>query len=232
MEKLSIFEEYGSGIKKFITLSDEASDELLDALKYGSPSIFPSDLMSSVSSSIKSIEINDLTEIMDFLFSVSSYIDRSEDSIEETVARISESIASDDELSNFSEEEKKRFDKRLTNYLKFGDALNITSKAVRVVRDHERLFISSLILTDIRPVFRSAPNEGIAAAAIIHMLKIEYRDLEGKKEFFVALDELDIFQLFEQLRMANQEANAIKVMLKKSEISFLDTLDELEEGDE
>jgi hypothetical protein len=232
MEKLEISEDYRSGIKKLITLSDEASDELLDALKGGSPSIFRSDLVSSIASHIKSIEINDLTEIMEVLFSASSHIDHSEDSIEETVRRISGSIACDDEFSNFSDEEKKRFDKRLTNFLKLGDALNITSKAVRVVRDHERVFNSSLILTDIRPVFKSAPNEGIAAAAIVHMLKIEYRDLEGTKEFFVALDELDIFQLIEQLEIASREADAIKMMLKKSEVPFLDTLGGLEEGDE
>ena len=232
MEKLGISNEYRSGIKKLITLSDEASDELLDALKGGSPSIFRSDLVSSIASHIKSIEINDLTEIMNFLFLLSSHIDHSEDSIGETVITISENIASDDEFSSFSDEEKNRLYRRLTKFLELGDALNITSKAIRIVRDHERVFNSSVILTDIRPVFKSAPGEGIAAAAIVHMLKIEYRDLEGTKEFFVALDELDIFQLLEQFKIASQEADAIKMMLKKSEVPFLDVLGELEEGDE
>jgi hypothetical protein len=232
MEKLGISNEYRSGIKKLITLSDEANNELLDALNRGSPAVFRSDFVSSIASHIKRIEINDLTEIMNFLFLLSSHIDHSEDSIGETVITISENIASDDEFSSFSDEEKNRLYRRLTKFLELGDALNITSKAIRIVRDHERVFNSSVILTDIRPVFKSAPGEGIAAAAIVHMLKIEYRDLEGTKEFFVALDELDIFQLLEQFKIASQEADAIKMMLKKSEVPFLDVLGELEEGDE
>ncbi|MBW4547453.1 MAG: hypothetical protein KME25_23880 [Symplocastrum torsivum CPER-KK1] len=232
MENLRVSEEYRPGIKKLINLNDEAVDELLDALKCASPSLYTSDLVFSVASYVKSIEIKDLTEIIRFLLSLSSQIDHSEDSIEEIVSGISLSIADDEEFSSFSDEEKKRFDKQLTNFLEVDSVLNVTSKAVRVVRDHERVFTNSLILTEIRPVFKPNPNEGIAAAAIVHMMKIEYRDIEGMKEFFVALDQLDIFQLLEQLERANLKAEAIKAMLKKTEVPFLDMLGDLEEGDE
>ncbi|MFO5473703.1 MAG: hypothetical protein ACLBM2_07315 [Dolichospermum sp.] len=57
------------------------------------------------------------------------------------------------------------------------------------------------------------------------MLKIEYVDLDGKHEFFVALDANDLKQLREQLDIADRKVKAIELMLNQVNIPYLNYLD-------
>src|SRR5262249_11812011 len=111
----------------------------------------------------------------------------------------------------------------LTKILECEESIGITAKALSVMLDHARVFGNARILTDFRPVFRSNPNKPPAAAVIVHTLKIEYREDHEMKEFFVALDSLDIARLEELIKRAKLKEVALNKSLSSSKIPVLET---------
>jgi hypothetical protein len=114
------------------------------------------------------------------------------------------------------------FKQRITRLLAPSSSLAITARAVDVLTEHERIFTSARIITDIRSVF-SDPSEKPSAAFIVHMLNIHYRQGREKKEFFVALDSDDIAKLKEVLDRAEKKAKSLATLLDASGIHTLDT---------
>jgi hypothetical protein len=65
--------------------------------------------------------------------------------------------------------------------------------------------------------------EVIQAFTITHAIKIEYKDLEGEKEFFVALDSTALEDLHEEIVDALEKTNSIKLMLKNAQMTYVDS---------
>jgi hypothetical protein len=101
-------------------------------------------------------------------------------------------------------------------------SIGVTSKALSVMTDHGRIFRYARILTDCRPVFQSNPTKRPAAAVIVHTLKIGYRADHEEKEFFVALDSLDIVQLEALIKRAKTKEDALKLSLRTSKMPILE----------
>jgi hypothetical protein len=86
--------------------------------------------------------------------------------------------------------------------------------------DHERVYLESRILTDIRTVFKEYKEQPIGAV-VVHNLKITYRQNDNEKEFFVALDGSDLLNLSQEIARAETKAKEIKMLLEKAEITYL-----------
>ncbi|MEA5618477.1 hypothetical protein VB711_11610 [Cronbergia sp. UHCC 0137] len=221
MEELQIPDKFKRGFEQLVSIDTTTIEKLIDALKQVSPSLLIEDLASEVASKVQVLTEEEIINIIQALISLYNFRDYSGTSIEKLIQGISQAVQEDEELPYISEEEKQEFEKRLAIFLEFDGVLSVTAKAIDVVRDHERIFTGSRILTDMRPIFGSDLETSPTSVAIIHMLKIEYLDLEGKHEFFVALDSMDVEQLRQQLDRADRKAKAIGLMLNKANISYL-----------
>lgn len=121
--------------------------------------------------------------------------------------------------------QKAEFKERLKQSLEL-TSLAITAKVNDVRGDHEHTFTAARILTDLRPIFEydniSSSIGKPAATVINHMLKIEYLKGHELKEMFFALDTQDITDLRAVLRRADSKALALKALIEKAGIPYLE----------
>lgn len=225
MEELQIPDRFKPGFKLILSIDSTTVEKLMDALRQASPSLLIEDLASTLASQIQVLTEEEVINILEALISLFNFRDYSGISIDKLIEGISQAIQEDEEFPKIYDEQEQEFERRLATFLEFDTVLNVTSKAIDVVRDHERIFTGSRILTDMRPIFESEVEKGPAGVAIVHMLKIEYVDLDGKHEFFVALNSIDLDQLRQQLDRADRKEKAIAVMLNKANISYLNYSD-------
>jgi hypothetical protein len=101
-------------------------------------------------------------------------------------------------------------------------SVGTASKAGPVLTDHERIFDSAKILTDLRPVYHLDVSEKPDAAVIIHMLKITQRDQRGNKaDLFFALDSNDIATMKEIIALAEKKEQSLRGVVENSGITVL-----------
>ncbi|HLP91242.1 MAG TPA: hypothetical protein VK184_22010 [Nostocaceae cyanobacterium] len=227
MEELQIPDQYRPGFKQLVSLDTRTVEKIIDALKQAKPSSIDN-LVSVVSSQVDNLtveEIKDVIETVISLYNLRQYLQQNNDvSTEELIEKISQAIQDDEEI-HITDEQKQQFEQKLALFLESDTALNFTSKVAEALRDHERIFTSSSIHTDMRPVFESNLETELSGVVILHMLKIEYADLDGKHEFFLALNSLNLEQLREQIDIASRRTKSIESMLNKASISYLNNLD-------
>jgi hypothetical protein len=114
---------------------------------------------------------------------------------------------------------------RLSAYI--SSVLNMTSPAKSFVKasivriDYERVFQSSRIFTDVRPIFHAIDSLP-ATIAISHNLKLTYNRNSEKEDFFVALDDADLEQLIETLNRARAKSKLLKDWYISSSLKVLD----------
>lgn len=223
MAELEIPEKYKPGFKQLVTVDVRTVNELIDALKQASPSLLIEDLASIVASQVQALTLEEVKDLIEALISLYNFRD-SFDAPTNIIEGISQAVQDDEDLPNLSGGEKQEFERRLAALLEFDSVLGVTSKAIDVMRDHERIFTHSRVLTDMRPIFEVDLEKGPAAVVIVHMLKIQYADLDGTHEFFVALDSIDLEELRQQLDRAEKKGKSIKLMLNRANIPYLNYL--------
>ncbi|MEH2242057.1 hypothetical protein [Nostoc sp.] len=224
MAELEIPEKYKPGFKQLVTVDVRTVDELIDALKQAPPSLLIEDLASIVASQVQALTLEEVEDLIEALISLYNFRDSFDAPTNKIVEGISQAVQDDEDLPNLSGGEKQEFERRLAALLEFDSVLGVTSKAIDVMRDHERIFTRSRVLTDMRPIFEVDLEKGPAAVVIVHMLKIQYADLDGTHEFFVALDSIDLEELRQQLDRAEKKGKSIKLMLDRANIPYLNYL--------
>lgn len=227
MTELQIPEKFKPGFKLLISIDEKTVQSFIDSFQQAQP-LQINDLVSVVTSRVNTLtkkEVKDVIETLISIHNLRDYLQENNDaSTNEVIEKISQAVEDDQELE-ITDEQRQEFESRLVNFLGLDNILSFRSKSIEVIRDHERLFQNSRIHTDMRPVFESGLEDSPAGVAIVNMLKIEYVDLDGKHEFFVALDANDLKQLREQLDIADRKVKAIELMLNQVNIPYLNYLD-------
>lgn len=129
--------------------------------------------------------------------------------------------AESDEKIPFAQENRDRLSRFLQEALALEGTLGVTSKAWSVIRDAERTYCYSRVLTDIRPVFRP-DNDQAEIFSIIHNLKIAYHKGDELLEFFVELHPREIKLLAEVLRRAELKEKNLRSALRSSTLALLE----------
>ncbi len=92
------------------------------------------------------------------------------------------------------------------------DALRTSMKGISLMADHERLFLDSRILTDIRPIFDDDKNALPSGAVITHTMKINMY-VDGKQvSMYVVLDGDDLHKLKSVLDRAIQKEQQLSTL--------------------
>jgi hypothetical protein len=102
------------------------------------------------------------------------------------------------------------------------DTLKMIAKAARLQHDGERLYCSSKILSDMRPVFGEDPSIRPVGSVLAHTLKLTYHEGGDHKEFHVVLDSDDLEVLGEVVQRAQAKDKTLRELLKSMKLPTLD----------
>ncbi len=223
MSALDIPDKYEYGIRLLLQMNDETGKKFIKALSESQPTLFIESLVESVSQKLEGIitpsEVEDMIEALLALYGVRDSLDVE---TSEFIKDLEEAVLKSKSFTDISNNNLQISKPLITELLDLDEPLSIASKAFNILLDHERVFLSSKILTDIRPIFSNRKVESPVGAVIVHMFKIDYREGSESKEFFVALDTADINKLENVLKRAKEKEKAIQPLLKRADIAYLD----------
>lgn len=122
-------------------------------------------------------------------------------------------------LDDLDDAARSRLVARLVRALE-SEGLLLTSKALDVLTDHDRVYLEARILTDLRPVFLDDPTSGIQAGVIVHTLRINHLVDGAEASFYVALDEADLEDLQGTLDRAVEKADHLRGFAAQAELDL------------
>jgi hypothetical protein len=110
---------------------------------------------------------------------------------------------------------------RIAKIFSSDQVLQLNTKAISVMTDHDSLFLTAKILTDTRPVFNDDGSK-LEAMAIVHMLRIHFEHNQKHRDFFTALDSADLKTLRRVIDRAERKAHVLQETLRAANIVYLD----------
>jgi hypothetical protein len=211
--------------RELLDLNDGQFDLLVDAITKTAPAGSTDVFWHRVAEKVPAIKRDIVERIVDELFSLNYARDNWGVSEADFAKMASDAAASQSsKKSPMTDEQKNLLAARLTRLLEIKASLSITSKALDVLTDADRIFYSAKILTDVRPVFDDE-GERIEAAVIIHNLRIHFGQDSDHRDFFVVLDTNDIKELRTVLDRADKKAESLQKLLSSAKVSYLDIAD-------
>ncbi len=218
-----------SALKVILRLPDERIEELYSALESTPPKLHARELVSEVAPKTK-IDRGDLNDIIRFLLTIYRARTESEGSESEYVPFIRDFFIEElkanaeyDELKP-AQDSWDTFDARVERLLSFEQPLGMVDKALGLWIDHENTVHEVQIVTDLRPLFKSDPEQQPGAAMIVHRLRISYHKpgSDDVEEFFIAMDSDDIDRFRAILDRAEKKATSLKSMLKSASVPLVE----------
>jgi len=93
------------------------------------------------------------------------------------------------------------------------EPITISTKSMALLQNHERLYLKSSTISEVRPVFQDNPEEPILAALVVHELKITFRQDGRVSDLFFLMDAADLEELIGVAERARKKANSISKTL-------------------
>lgn len=216
---LNIPEEAFPDLKRIMELDEAIFTSLLTAIGETAPALTYIRFRKTFSEKVK-LPNKDIQCVLGTAFALFKLKEKTGRTPQETVEEIinSDVIA---KSSEFQETQKDKLRNRLLKLLAFDTPLGVSSKALDVMTEHERIFCGARILSDIRSVFAGAP-ESADAAVIIHNLQIAFHQAGQHQEFYFALDTNDLKELKAVIARAEKKTIALEQILKKSQVPYLE----------
>jgi hypothetical protein len=222
MAKIRIPDKIKPGLKIIIDINQNNFDNLIDLVKSAPAELDIDILLSHFKQNLESLNEKEIEDLLKTLSSLFTFFETSNKKVTEITIDLVSAILSDDNLPGFSDEELNLLEDRLRVLLEISSPFKLASKAVKLLRDNERIYIDASLITDIRPVISKKHDTNLTGALIVHTLKIEYQDINGIQEFYVTLDNQDIQNLRKKLEESEEEINAIKKIVSQANIIHLD----------
>jgi hypothetical protein len=216
MASVTIPESAYPALKSLIRLSPADFDALCEALSKASPALDPDNFWSHVTPHVSQIETFVVKSILTEIGQMAIGFSVSDTELTDFASAIAEASSAEIVAG-----EREILKERLIKIFTGRKGLNITTKAMGVMLDQDRIFYSARVLTDVRSVFNEK-GDTVEAAVIVHNLRIHYGQDSEHKDFYVALDTSDIQALRKELDRADTKAKALEAILKRSGVSYLD----------
>lgn len=222
---MEVPESQYAAITAFIGYSDDQMSALLAALEKAKPTLKIPDLAFEVAREIEA-DLSETLDVLKMLGSLYSSFAGQSKPADEFVDEVCKTIeaAGKDKLVP-ANREWTSFRNALKEALSFHSSLGVTSKALSVMRQSKRVYCTSRIVTDIRPIFDLDPSKRPAGACIVHSLKIAFHE-DGKrrtKHVYIAMDISDLKQLRRNIDRAIQKESTLAELLKGVGLPFLET---------
>jgi len=221
----NIPEEHVKGFISLYSISDQNFAKLLNALVKTEICQDIEDLVSAISIRLKleSGLVEDILLAVSSLYSVKDRYDLKPKAITQSVHE----LLKVNKKIKYKPETGKKFEDRLEKLID-SEQLYVSYKIYILYIDHKNLYISSKILTDIRPVF-TKPNINPKASIVANTLHIHYRTGDQDiphKDFVIALDTKDLQDLKRAITRAEQKNETLKRMIKSAGMKYVDPSEE------
>lgn len=131
--------------------------------------------------------------------------------IETSAIQFAEIVSQSPQLE-LADDERSSFAGRLSSLLTI-EAIGSVGKADDITTDHEHVFRSARILTDVRPVFGAAVDAAPEAAVIVAMLRIDHSTHGNSESTYFALDQDDLVALQEVVGRAITKTQSLERFL-------------------
>jgi hypothetical protein len=211
-------------IKKLSELSPAKIDEFTKALESADPHFNTFMLADQVSRQLD-LPVALISEILRVLAGLYLTYDRERKSIDKFVDEdvfIALKTARVFGDTNTVDENWPKLKKFFAKALSFHRTVGTASKAGHILTQHERIFQTANVVTDVRPIFHRDLDEEPEAALIIHMLRITQRDRKGDTlDFYFAMDSNDIKVLKSAIERAMKKEETLMKQMKKANITCL-----------
>ena len=102
------------------------------------------------------------------------------------------------------------------------DAIRLSAKASELRVDHDRVYNSSRVVSDLRPIFNEPVESGLSGFMLIHQLKIVSMRRGKPEELFFAMDEKDLESLKTTLERAEIKSKQIRELLHEKQLAEYD----------
>jgi hypothetical protein len=223
---VTIPQEHKAAIAKLVSLSDDETSRLLDALNTLAPTIWPHALAKQAATK-SALVAEDISSIVDALISLIASRDRNNFSTEKVVNDVAEAAASEGLAGiQAGSPEWTKLVERLTSFLSLERSLGVTSRALNVMTQHKHPFKSARILTDIRTVFSTGDDPQPIAALIVHNLQLTTVTDGYYHTFVAALDSLDLRSVASVINRAIKKEDRLKGVIQKSGLSYIEIVPE------
>jgi hypothetical protein len=221
MPTLIIPEQYKAGLAALRNLPDSEVLLLVEALNGLPPTTWlKQDLAAAISKVLPGLVSQHADALAVMLQSLYRVQASSEVSLSEFVSDLTDAMeASGKPELQVSSADRGHFIKKMETILGL-ESPGFLAKASVLQRDHEHIFHSAKILTDLRPVFH-APDEPPREMILEYMLKLVFHDGNRHREMYMALDSGDIAHLREMIERAEKKAVSLKSLLESKGIVSL-----------
>ena len=210
-----------ASVKALVGLDDLQFDELIRLFEETPPVLDSEGFVDSVTSRVTSfspdVARTVLTELITMVYTGS----RNQMTSSELAAALSEAaLDANSEKFPFTDQQKSILESRLLRAFATR-SLRVTGKAQSVVLDTDKRYLEARILTDLRPIFDDAADE-IAAAAVIHNLRIRYSENNDVKDAYFSMSGADLTALTEAIERALTKEAGLSQLAQTSSIPKLD----------
>jgi hypothetical protein len=189
---------------------------LSSALELGTPVATRSKLLASLTEKLSELDFDKASSLLDALLSLNAFRASHSYSVED----VAEAVSVADGLREDGVDSG-QFARRLTNVL--GTAtVTLTAKALDVGAADERIYHSSRIVTDVRPIFEDDPSKPPVSAVVVHSLQVTYHKDNRIESFHVALDDTDLTKLKEVVDRASGKAASLRAFLESAGLTAAD----------
>ena len=207
-------------LAEFAKLKEEQVAQLIEAIRASKPALGIEEFAARVASK-SGLDVEAVRNILSVFAGM-------------YLARIDADKTLEEFVSDLSGAVKKRADKEITpanwetfptnirSILSCEESLGVTAKALDLLTDREHAFQTARIITDVRHIFATDPNQRPKAAVIVHMLNLVYDEIGGMKEIYIALDSSDVQKLKAVLERAELKEKNLKAMLKETGLDCLE----------
>lgn len=225
MAQLNIPKEHHRGFAELRSLTEDQARELTSALEETQPTRSRASLYASAASSMESLDRSQLEAVIDTLISLFSLRDSLNVSIPEFVDTVAAMLADSDvdELEFSDSEDREIFTAILSQLLEI-ERLEITAKAISLVYEQDHILHGGLrVLTDMRPIFNSDPEEtALRGAMVTYTLKFDYHEGSNVKELSVSLNARQVDELVNALQRSQSKAENLKQLIQESPIEYIE----------
>lgn len=209
-------------LKGFVTiagLSQATLAKLTNAIENAPVGLLPKELTENLASKVD-LKRELLTQIIEIVYAINGIKVKENKTSESITKDVLESIKLTNPEFKLSAPALRNLNTNLTKLLSFDGSLALTLKSHSLSVEYERVYLSSRIMTDIRPVFTELKDK-MDAAILVHSLKLKYRINNESKSVFLTLTSKELKELKEHIIRAEKKEDIIKKSIGK-QIKFID----------
>ena len=210
MPTIHVPEPFRPTLERIASMSDADVQKVSDLLAGLDAQVKPENLMKSA---VGKSDVPGVDEIVQTLIGLSLTRVRFDAPLDQFVRDISRTIKKD--VGVLQERLKVLLD---------ADVLLRSARAFDVQHEHEKIFRSARIISDVRPIFNSTGTEA-TGAMIIHNLNIAFVHNGEAQEIIFALDDADVAALKKVLDRADAKSTTLEAIISKTGVPYLASKD-------